>query len=163
MPGVLAMLAGPEPWWEQDKVWFRDNAVTMSVTVKSGSGAPDGDQGAAAVQLACAFLRLRIWWEYVGNKASWADEASRLLETDPPAEKKDLKLRLVDAPVWPWEVPSDELVERLQKVLRAALDRASGEAAVQSAPGGVEASKGAELPRERKEEEKSSGGRPRLG
>ena len=61
----------------------QDNANVLSAMVKGSSGNPVVDRMSIIVSLASAYLRTRVWFEYIESDSNWADGASRkLLEDD---------------------------------------------------------------------------------
>ena len=120
-PIVNMFLKLPKRVQHRDVLWWEDNTVTLSTMIKGGSSSKDCDRAAAVVHLCSAFLRSRVWWEYIESKSVWSDGASRLLGLDPFAKSHGLPLVGVDTPMWPWVCGADELVEQLKSTLRAAL------------------------------------------
>ncbi len=68
---------------DRDCLWLIDNSVALACLCKGNSDSAALDMGTAAVHFALAFLRSRIWFEYVESHANWADSVSRLLHACP--------------------------------------------------------------------------------
>ena len=62
-------------------LWFEDISAVSFGLVKSSSGHPLLDAGAATIHLLLAALGARAWFEYVESDSSWSDGASRSLRS----------------------------------------------------------------------------------
>jgi hypothetical protein len=89
--------------------------------VKGASGSPVVDRMAIVVALACAFLRTRVWFEYIQSDSNWSDGASRKLDLDVWCQTNHFELAQMDLLEWVITSPTPALWEHTEGELRASL------------------------------------------
>ncbi len=94
---------------DRDCLWFIDNSVALACLCKGNSDSAALDAGTAAVHFALAFLRSRMWFEYIESHANWADSVSRLLHACPWTQSQGFELHDIDVPLWVWQTPIEDL------------------------------------------------------
>jgi hypothetical protein len=112
--GVFHILAKRPMWKGRDFVWYEDNAVVLSAMVSGKSRSAKLDIAAMVVHLALAMLNCRVWFEYVESNANWMDEASRVEEGGPWAQRNGFSMSQAMVPLWPWQEPVAGMVERVR-------------------------------------------------
>jgi len=103
----------------RDVIWFEDNAVVLSGMVKGRCHCPEVDDAMAALHLAFAMLRTRVWYEYVESDANWSDGPSRELSANEWLVQEGFSVHTTDAPAWPWLVSPEDRVTVLAGMLGA--------------------------------------------
>ena len=110
---VMGLLEAKDIVAGRDVIWYEDNSVVLSGLVKGASGEHDLDQGSSCVHLGLAVMKTRIWWEYIGSKANWSDEASR--GGDSLLLRNGFLIKAGVIPTWPWTAPASERLSFLRQ------------------------------------------------
>ena len=85
----------------RDFVWYEDDAVVLSAMVSGRSRSAKLDIAAMVVHLALAMINCRVWFEYVESNANWMDEASRIEEGGPWAQRNGFSMSQAEVPLCP--------------------------------------------------------------
>ena len=97
----------------RDIVWFEDNSVVLSGLVKGSNRGEELDNGMAALHLAFAAIKARVWSEYVESKANWSDGPSRELLNNAWLKEHGFSVHARNVPRWPWALQPHERVQQI--------------------------------------------------
>ena len=104
---LLAIQYEAGAWRGRDVIWFVDNSVALSAMTKGSSNSVAIDEAAVSLQLLCARLRLRIWWEYIESKSNWADKLSRERD-DAWLRSQGFSIQACALGEWPWATTAED-------------------------------------------------------
>ena len=107
---------------DEEVLLLQDNANVLSAMVKGASGNPVVDRMAITFSLASAYLRTRVWFEYVESDSNWSDGASRKLYEDEWTQQHGFKLSQFVIPDWVVTASTPELLNFTKESLRASLE-----------------------------------------